>query len=913
MSVSIEDVLALLPELFPGIQQIPIKNISPNPKNPGRRLTPKEVQVLADNIAQRGLVNEIKVHPHPVKPLAEGVQLHPDNPRLRGDGQPWKLEDFNWEILAGENRYRAYDLLKKEKIPGEVLNPPPQEANEIMWLDNDVRDRGWWAAYQAIEMEIEANPNLTMQEVADNLRMDKDKVSRALRLLPLLGPKTGDLLFGVSELENKGLLDLGEMATARLGDLGPYTPYKPGSWKKAIAQGQEPPKLWPYPPIPAETQELVHQALVEAGYRDMTEKQVKDLAAHIKAGGDPDQFEPTKKPPKTQTHKVSTRGQGQTGQESQGVGSNMEQAHPPVGPTAQGRQEPSSHGPQTGQTANFTEKPAKETETTPKEAPPKGQGNITFLAGLKEVFQGFSAAAIKDALGKIPKGSRWQATGFILEKGGKALLHAVGKLVEHLGRSIGKAIHNIAKAGANQFAPLGKSGSYKSHLSQTPFKALWHGVVYLFITLFFYSALISSIGSFIPGGGHWLAAHAIQLAHWLGSLLLGAVWNALQKPFWFFGLGAIFLFWIQKTYKADFWTMAVLAVLLVVAWHFREWILDELKITGPSLTLQEEKAQPTPIPTPAVVQGVVPPTQPKIIKHAPKAAPQVVVQQPTVQTLRPWSNDEESSEVYQDELSLIPAPCLIKEFQVTPDAEMGVDMATRRVNDLQDGERYSTFIGRDRHKVVSATPNPTGLTLNFDGGVNLGALADALSGGLVGGASNNGLEIYWEDLKCIHCNKIQTLSDNLKAIYQLAFVVPGMKKPFIVQCSSADDCERLVSALQFWVRTAHKGANAPMSGLSYLNQGVLLGDGNKVNVTWVGSPIDKSGLITGDHIWGVDQNQAKELGRDEIQTALQNLPSGNHTLYDINPGEWNKWKLSLNTHRDNPYHAKLEKVMLIVP
>ena len=283
------------------------------------------------------------------------------------------------------------------------------------------------------------------------------------------------------------------------------------------------------------------------------------------------------------------------------------------------------------------------------------------------------------------------------------------------------------------------------------------------------------------------------------------------------------------------------------------------------------------------------------------------------QPLTAWTSDEEPLEAYQDELSLIPAPCLIKEFQVTPDAEMGVDMATRRVNDLQDVERYSTFIGRDRHKVVSATPNPTGLTLNFDGGVNLGALAGALSGGLVGGASNNGLEIYWEDLKCIHCNKIQTLSDNLKAIYQLAFVVPGMKKPFIVQCSSADDCERLVSALQFWVRTAHKGANAPMSGLSYLNQGVLLGDGNKVNVTWVGSPIDKSGLITGDHIWGVDQNQAKELGRDEIQTALQNLPSGNHTLYDINPGEWNKWKLSLNTHRDNPYHAKLEKVLLIVP
>jgi hypothetical protein len=46
---------------------------------------------------------------------------------------------------------------------------------------------------------------------------------------------------------------------------------------------------------------------------------------------------------------------------------------------------------------------------------------------------------------------------------------------------------------------------------------------------------------------------------------------------------------------------------------------------------------------------------------------------------------------------------------------------------------------------------------------------------------------------------------------------------------------------------------------------------------------------------------------------LQNLTSGNHTLYDINSGEWNKWKGSLNNRKGNPYHAKLEKLTLIVP
>jgi|GEM_PF-1473591 len=935
MSVSIEDVLALLPELFPVEQQISLTNIRPNPKNPGRRLTPSEIQVLADNIAQRGLVNAIKVRPDRDNPLAPGVQLHPDNPRLRSDGQPWALEDFNWEILAGENRYRAFDLLKRPKIPGFILNPSPQEANEIMWLDNDVRERGWWAAYQAIEMEIEANPNLTMQEVADNLKMDKDKVSRALRLLPLLGPKTRDLILGVSESKNNGILDLGEMATARLGDLGPYPPYKPGSWQKARAQGQEPPKLWPYPPVPPQTQDLVHQAMFVAGDQEMSESQVKGLVAHIKSGGDPEQYRPGMAPPKTRISK----GLGQPVPKTQpeaAVSEGIEDSQPPA-PT------PTS------------------TQTQPvKVAPevPKGEGNNTFLAGLTEVFQGFSAAAIKDALGKLPE-NKWQAVGYILEKGIKALRHLVGRLIKFLGSHIGKAIHGIAEAGANQFVPLGsrsggKSSSYRSHLSQTPFKALGHGVAYLFITLFCYSTLLSTIGSFTPFIGPWVQTHVIQLVHWLWSLLLGACGSTLQKPLWFFGACVILLTWIHKTFKPGFWPMAFLAVLLLVTWHFKGWVMGELNISIPEETSISPPQKTSTISIPQVANPAPPKEVEQVVAQAKKPKTRAVahsgstlasrfqterrglvvpdqekgagtpnpalspskgssLQTPNFISVRPWSPAEEPLESFQDELALIPQPCLIKEFPMTPDTEMGADMATHRINDLQDEERYSTFIGRDRHRVVSATPNPAGLTLSFQGGLDLGALSGVLSGGLVGGASNNGLEIYWEDLKGIHCNKIQTLSDNLKAIYQCSLMVPGMKKPLIVQCSSADDCERLVSALQFWVRTARKGTNAPMSGLPYPNQGVLLGDGNQVNVTWADSPIDKSGLINGDHIWGVDQNPAKQPGKDETQTALQNLSSGNHTLYAINPGEWEKAHRYTDPRKGTPYHAKLEKVGLSVP
>lgn len=301
MPVSIEDVLALLPEMFPGIQQIPLGNIRPNPDNHSKPKE-KDIQELVENLTEKNLVNAIKVQPDRDNPLAPGVQLHPDNPRLRGDGKPWMVGDFNYVILSGENRYLAFGRLKRGVIPGYTLNPSPQEANEIMWLDNAVRERDWWASYRAIEMEIKANPNLSIRQVAANLKMDRDKVSRTIRLLPLIGQIIRDFSGGVSAIENKGFFELSEMAVAGLGELAPESANKPGAIQKALSEGQEPPKLYPYPPIPPETQDLFNRALKEAGDQGMTESQVKGLVAHIQQGGKPEEYRPGVKPTKSKTH-----------------------------------------------------------------------------------------------------------------------------------------------------------------------------------------------------------------------------------------------------------------------------------------------------------------------------------------------------------------------------------------------------------------------------------------------------------------------------------------------------------------------------------------------------------------------------------------------------------------------------------
>jgi ParB family chromosome partitioning protein len=232
MPVDIEAVLALLPEMFPGAQAIPLKNVRPDPENPGPPLTDQAIQELADNLAERGLVNAIKVWPDRANPLAEGVQLHPDNPRLRSDGQPWTVGDFKYVILAGERRYRAADRLQWPAIQGFILNPTAEEAVEINYLDNDVRDRGWWATYQSIENLIKANPYLTQRQVATKLKLDLPRVNRALRLLPLLNAEARELIVRNSNNSNKGIRGISEAAALQLVNLGPGPTLKPGVRKK---------------------------------------------------------------------------------------------------------------------------------------------------------------------------------------------------------------------------------------------------------------------------------------------------------------------------------------------------------------------------------------------------------------------------------------------------------------------------------------------------------------------------------------------------------------------------------------------------------------------------------------------------------------------------------------------------------
>ena len=286
-----QDVLPAVEQIFQGIQQIPLERIRPNPDNPGPSLTEEQIAEQAANLEVSPLRNPIKVMPDPAKPLAEGVRLHAENPNLKADGQPWTPGDFNWVILSGELRYRAFGRLNRASIPAFVLNPNPEEAAEIIHQDNDVRDRGWFAAYQSIENLIKANPNLTQREIAARLKLHIPQVNRALQLLPLLNPESKALIVTNCNNQNKGNKGISESVAAQLAALGPGTGLKRG----VKAAGAETQKLWPYPAIPPETQDLVHRALAMAIDHQMTEAGVKGLVAWVKAGNKPEDYVPSGK------------------------------------------------------------------------------------------------------------------------------------------------------------------------------------------------------------------------------------------------------------------------------------------------------------------------------------------------------------------------------------------------------------------------------------------------------------------------------------------------------------------------------------------------------------------------------------------------------------------------------------------
>ncbi len=140
-------------------RQIPIEQIHPNPQQPRRHFDAAALKELADSIRTRGVIQPLIV-------------------RRRGEGE-------EYEIVAGERRWRAAQMAELHVLPVLVREFTDSEVLEIAIIENVQR-----ADLSAIE-EAEAYRQLmqrfghTQEKIAEALSRSRSHIANLLRLLTL--------------------------------------------------------------------------------------------------------------------------------------------------------------------------------------------------------------------------------------------------------------------------------------------------------------------------------------------------------------------------------------------------------------------------------------------------------------------------------------------------------------------------------------------------------------------------------------------------------------------------------------------------------------------------------------------------------------------------------------------------------
>lgn len=144
---------------MPGLHQLPIQDIAPNPDQPRRHFTAKSLQELAASIREHGVLQPVIV-------------------ALGNEGK--------WVLIAGERRWRAAHIAGLERIPVIVVEPTPRDRSlELALIENlqreDLNPMEAAAAFERLVSEF----RLTHEEVARRTGKDRATITNFVRLLRL--------------------------------------------------------------------------------------------------------------------------------------------------------------------------------------------------------------------------------------------------------------------------------------------------------------------------------------------------------------------------------------------------------------------------------------------------------------------------------------------------------------------------------------------------------------------------------------------------------------------------------------------------------------------------------------------------------------------------------------------------------
>ena len=137
------------------LQKLSITQLQPGKYQPRKDMSAEALEDLSNSIRAQGIIQPIVVRP---------------------------LSDNNYEIIAGERRWRAAKLAELELIPCLIKNVPDESAVAIALIENIQRE-DLNAMEEAVALErLLTEFELTHQEVAKAVGKSRTTVSNLLRL-----------------------------------------------------------------------------------------------------------------------------------------------------------------------------------------------------------------------------------------------------------------------------------------------------------------------------------------------------------------------------------------------------------------------------------------------------------------------------------------------------------------------------------------------------------------------------------------------------------------------------------------------------------------------------------------------------------------------------------------------------------
>ena len=138
---------------------IPIKKIKPNKNQPRKEFSKKGMDELTLSIKEKGILQPIAVR---------------------------ALDDGNFELIAGEGRYRAALSLKLKNIPAYIISVSgDEEMMELALIENLQRvDLDPIEEAEAYAL-LKSKHNLTQKEISKHVGKSRSVIANSLRLLNL--------------------------------------------------------------------------------------------------------------------------------------------------------------------------------------------------------------------------------------------------------------------------------------------------------------------------------------------------------------------------------------------------------------------------------------------------------------------------------------------------------------------------------------------------------------------------------------------------------------------------------------------------------------------------------------------------------------------------------------------------------